>query len=723
VTQPHRPLYGSPELAPLIRPRSIAVVGASPSGRGFGSAALRELAGVGFDGPLYAVNPRIAPGEVVLGVPGLASIADLPNPVDCVLVAIPAGQVATVVEEAAVRGCRSTIVFSAGFSEAAGGEADEAALARLAAEHGIRIGGPNTAGILNYRDRLPLTFVSDLRMDLPAGNLGIVSQSAGIATHLGHVRHRGAGVSYTITTGNSADVNAFDYVNFLLDDDATDVVALALEGIDNPWALPELGRRARLAGKPILVLKGGRTGRGSQAAVSHTGSLAGSYDVFLTAAEEAGLLVCRTTEELIETALLFAKWAGRPYRDGGVAILTTMGGPGVLAADAAEDHAVNLPVPSAVTTQRLGELMPSFAAVGNPVDTTAFRSDDVLTESLRVLAEDESFAAVVMLAATTTGAATAGRPGAIARAAADAKAPLCAVWLSSWLEGPGSELLDASPDLPVFRSTDRCLGAIARWQEWHRRELPGEEPAAIEDGWATPPPLRARIDAALASRPPGTEPVTLDEYRSAEILADLGVRFPTARLVTTAAESAAAAIELGTPVVAKVVSGDVAHKAKVGGVVTGLADPEATARAFTDIMAAVRTAAPGARLDGVLVAEMVPAAGPELMCGLVRDPVFGPVAVCGAGGSAVEETGDVARCLAPVTTDRALRAIRSLRVYRRRFGTDAAAASTIEAELARVMIRLARFALDEPRLREVDLNPVVLHDGQLLALDALMVVG
>lgn len=715
-----RPLYAASELTSLIRPQSVAIVGASATGNGFGSAAVRELSAAGFDGPLYAVNPRLQPGATLLSAQCLPSLDDLPQPVDCVLVAVPANQVVPVVEQAVGRGCRSAIIFSAGFSEAAGGDVEaETALARIASTSGIRIGGPNTAGTLNYRDRLPLTFVSDLRMDLPSGNLAIVSQSAGIATHLGHVRHRGAGISYTITTGNSVDVNALDYVNFLLDDDATDVVALALEGIDNPAALRVLGERAHRERKPILMIKSGRTAQGSRAAISHTGSLAGSYEVFCTAASEAGLAVCTSIEELIETALMFAKWAGKPYRAGGAAVLTTMGGPGVLAADAAEDHSVDLPPPSPSTGERLRELMPSFAATGNPVDTTAFQSDEVLSKSLAVLADDESYSAVVMLVATTTGATTAGRPTAIAGAARDAKIPMCAVWLSSWLEGPGSEVLDASPDLPVFRSEDRCFRAIRRWQQWHTRlaeDLPRDHGAGT-----TAPDVSARIAHALETTWNEDRGVTLDERTSVRLLQELAIRFPAARLATTAEEAAVAATDLGGVVVAKVVSPDIPHKARLGGVMTDLRNPGAAAAAFESILTSVRGQCPDARIDGVLIAEMLPARD-EFMCGMVRDPVFGPVVVCGAGGSAVEETGDVARCLVPVTPRRALDAVRSLRVYQRLLRADPDAARCAEEGLARVMAALGQLALAEPRVEEVDLNPMVAHGSEVVALDALIVL-
>jgi acyl-CoA synthetase (NDP forming) len=716
---PTRGMYGPADLTPLIRPRSVAVVGASATGTGFGSAALRELAGSGFEGALYAVNPKLERGAELLSARCLPSLEDLPEPVDCLLVALPAHHVVPVVETGAGLGCRSAIIFSAGFGEAAGGDTEaEAALGRIAASTGIRIGGPNTAGILNYRDRLPLTFVSDLRMDLPSGNLAIVSQSAGIATHLGHVRHRGARLSYTITTGNSVDVNAFDYVNFLLNDEATDVIVLALEGVSNPAALRVLGEESHRERKPILVLKGGRTTQGSRAAVSHTGSLAGSYDVFCTAVAEAGLTLCTSTEELVETALLFAKWARKCYRPGGVAVLTTMGGPGVLAADASDDHGIELPSPSPDTSERLRSLMPSFAAVGNPIDTTAFQSDAVLADALTVLASDDSFSAVVALVATTTGAATEGRPAAVAGAARDTKTPMAAVWLSSWLEGPGSEVLDASLDLAIFRSTDRCFRAIALWQQWHAR-LPADHETRDDVQAAIPAGVSTGIAKVLDATPNATG--TLDEWSSIRILEAAGIGFPALRLARTAEEAVASANEIGSPVVAKVVSPDIPHKARVGGVVTGLHDPEAVRAAFNGIMSAVRAERPDARIEGILIAEAVPARY-ELMCGMVRDPTFGPVVVCGAGGSDVEEEADVVRCLAPVTRDHALHAIRRLRLYRKILRTDPDTARRAEAGLVRVMATLGQLGLAEPRIREVDLNPVVVHDSEVVALDALVVL-
>jgi acetate---CoA ligase (ADP-forming) len=718
-TSPLRALYTNSELRPLIRPESVAVVGVSRSGTGFGASAIAQLVNSRFAGTVYSVNTRFASDPSPDGVIGVPSLADIPGGADCVLIAVPAAGVEATVEAAVAVGCRSAIIFTAGFGETADGACAEHHIREIATASGMRIGGPNTAGILNYRDGIPLTFLGDLKMELPAGDIGIVSQSAGLATHLGHRRHRGVGISYTMTTGNSVDVNALDYVNYLLDDDMTQVIMLALEGIDNPAALRDVGRRAREFGKPILVLKSGRTTLGSHAAVSHTGSLASNYEVFRTAADDAGLPVFKTPEELLDAAVMFSRWRGKPYRRGGVAILTTMGGPGVIAADAADDAGIALPTPSAHTVARLSDLVPSFAAVGNPIDTTAFQSDEVLGKCLLALAEDPSYSAVLTLVATTTGAATAGRPAAIAAAARDADVPIGAIWLSSWLEGPGSEILDGDGNVALVRSYASMFTAISAWMQWQERQLvraaaTGAD-SAEELGHEALSAVAARLDSLVGCS-------TLDENASRELLSLVGIAMPVAELVTSRKAAERAATTIGRPVVAKVVSEDIPHKAGVGGVILGLEGSEAVGAAYETIMETVASHRPQARLAGVLIAEMC-AVSAEFMCGAVRDPVFGPVVVCGAGGGAVEELGDVARCIAPITGESALRAVKTLRAYeslRRRSAEDA---ELLAVGIAEMMVGLGELMTAEERIAEIDLNPVGLDAARrVLSLDALVVL-
>ncbi|MCX2931804.1 acetate--CoA ligase family protein [Mycobacterium sp. CVI_P3] len=714
-----RALYTHDELRPLVRPASVAVVGASRTGSGFGASTVTQLVNSPFAGTVYVVNQRFATDPAPQGVVGVASLDHIPGGLDCVLIAVPAAAVEATVEAAAAVGCRSAVIFTAGFGETAYGAAAQDRIREIADASGMRIGGPNTAGILNYRDGIPLTFLGDLRMDLPSGDIGIVSQSAGLATHLGHRRHRGMGVSYTMTTGNSVDVTALDYVNFLLDDDMTNVIMLALEGVDNPAALRQAGRRAHELSKPILVLKSGRTTLGSNAAVSHTGSLTTSYEVFCTAAEDAGLLVFQTPEELLDAANMFSRWRNKRYRRGGVAILTTMGGPGVIAADAADDAGVALPTPTASTVARLGELVPSFAAVGNPIDTTAFQSDAVLGQCLLALAEDPSYSVVLTLVSTTTGAATAGRPAAIATAAGSTDVPIGGIWLSSWLEGPGSETLDRDENVALTRSYTSMFAGISAWTAWQERRL---ATVAVSD--TSPVNLLDRDALSAVADRLGTVSATstLDEQDSREVLSLIGIAMPIAEVVTSSDAAERVAQSIGRPVVAKIVSKDIPHKAEVGGVILGLADPAMAGDAYQTIMKTVASRRPDAALSGVMIAEML-SVKTEFMCGAVRDPVFGPVVVCGAGGGAAEELGDVARCVAPVTTDSALRAVRRLRAYQSFHRRDPEAAELLAAGVSETMVRLGELMNTEQRIVEVDLNPIGLDDRRrLVSLDALVVM-
>jgi acyl-CoA synthetase (NDP forming) len=721
VSKTGRNLYTRDELMPLVRPQSIAIVGLSRTGQGFGSQTLSGLKLHKYPHPLYTVAPRFSIEAAPDGAIGVASISDLPQAVDLVIVAVPAKAVVDVVAEAAARGCRAALVFSSGFGETADGAEDEVRLREVIKATGIKVGGPNTAGLLNYIDSIPLTFVGDLNMHLPSGNLGIVSQSGGIATHLGHRRNAGLGVSYMLSAGNSVDVNVLDYANFLLDDATTDVIVAAIEGIQNPTGLRQLGAHARRVGKPVLMLKCGRTARGGQAAISHTGSLAGSYDVFLAAADEAGIIIIDTLEQLIETGTMFAKWAKRSYRPGGVAVLSTMGGPAVMSADAADDYDVDLPEPSPMTREALQALMPSFAAISNPVDTTAAAVDpEMLRKSLEILADDPAFSAVMMLNATTTGASTATRPGAIAAAAANVETPICSVWLSTWGESPDSLVLDRDPNVPQFRSINRAMRGVKLWLDWHERAACADMEGEAIDAAGLPASVEGQI-ATIMDRQSVSG--LLDEFDSRDVVDALRIRSARASLATSAQSAVAAAKEIGFPVVAKIVSPDIAHKAAVGGVKVGVPGAEALSTVFDTMMREVAANCPTANLRGVLIAEMV-RGGKEFMCGVVRDATFGPVVLCGAGGGAVEELGDVARCVTPVSLAQARRAVTQLRLFRRMQKQDADQAARIQDALADVMVKLSQLAITVPQVSEVDINPLVMTAaGEFVALDALVVVG
>lgn len=712
-----RGLYSAAQLQPMIRPATIAVVGVSETKDGFGTRALKNIIAAGRGHDVVAVNPRATLGERLFGVRTVARLEEIEGAVDCVLVAVPAAFCEAVVEQAAQSGCRSAIVFSSGFAEAsAEGQRAQGRMAELARAHGMLLGGPNTAGVLNYRDRLPLTFMSDLSMELVAGQISIVSQSAGIATHLGHVRHRGIGVAYAITGGNSADVTVLDYVNFVLDDDATTVVALALEGIPDAAHFAALGRRSQELGKPIVMLKTGRTRLGGKAAVSHTGSLAGNHEVLLTAANQAGIIVVDSPEQLIDTATMFAKWSSYSYTRGGAAVLTTMGGAGVIAADAAEDVGVPLPMPMAATVSRLNDIIPAFAATSNPIDTTASPTDTAMSNVISVLAEDPTFSVVAVLTATTGGPSTAQRPQMIADTADRLAKPLCSVWLSSWQEMPGTEILDRHPAVAVFRSSQRCFAAIRSWVDWHERLAGGQPSPAAASGDSERRAIRDLLDGDLLVNG------VLDEAHSRKFLKAAGIGVPTAQVVTTAADAAAAADAIGYPVVAKVVSADVPHKAAAGGVILGIRSAPDVAAAFDSIVAAVSAARRDARIDGVLIARSYDA-DVELMAGVARDPVFGHVILCGTGGSAVEEIADIARVVTPYSPDHLRDAVEGLRVHRHAAQKSPASAARLRAAHVEVVSRLAHLVQAVPEVAEIDVNPLVVSaDGQAVALDALVVL-
>ena len=694
----------------LFAPRTIAIVGASEREGSFGRRTRENLAH--YTGRLHLVNPR---AETILGEPCWPSLDALPEAPDCVLVATPRDTVEGVIEAAAAAGAGGAQVYASGFAEV--GDPELAALqgrVRDAARAGgLRLAGPNSIGFVNFGLGAGATFLGGLHLEkgfaAEAGRrrIGLVSQSGALGLAFTQAMMAGQFFSHVLTCGNSSDVDVADCIAFLAQDPECKAIACNFEGASRPDRIAAAARTAAEAGKPLVVYKMASGEAGAAAAASHTGSLAGAHDAWRSLFELNGAVWVEGYEDLLETAAFFSK---AEANDGeGVAVVATSGGAAIMAADAAERQGVALPQPSEALRARLAKRIPEFGSTANPCDVTAQVINDMtsLVDCVEGFMEEPGIGAFVTPQVVAYEPARARIPVLDELAKKHGKI-VCTVWLTSWLEGPGSEDLAAAEHTAIFRSMDRCMASFAAWRRWLRR---GEVIAPA--GRASPEGAAEAAGAVLDA----AEGATLGEREAKRVLSAYGLGVVPERAAADAEGAGAAAEAIGFPVALKLDAPGLAHKTEAGGVVLGLADGAAVARAAAEMLG--RPAAEGAR--GVLVQRMAPK-GLEIVIGGRRDPVFGPLVSVGLGGVFVEVIRDVVTAPAPVSPAQAERMLSRLRHAAALDGVRGLPAADRGA-LALAVARVSELMADQPEIAELDVNPVIVRGAEIEAVDGLILRG
>lgn len=676
-------------LSRLLNPKSIAVVGASSDPAKAGSQALKLLSD--FPGRVLAVHPR---EREIQGIACHPRIADLPEPVDLVVMAIPARHCPAAAAEAAGRGVGGMFIVSGGFGESGEeGARLQAQLGAICSSTGLRLLGPNTSGFINPHARCVASFVPGVDR-LGAGRVAVIAQSGGVNLSIAFLLERlGEGVSLAAGLGNAVDIQAADVLEMLADDPHTAAIALHLEGVEDGRRLFEVLCRTTPR-KPVVAIVAGRADIG-EFAVSHTGNLLGSRERTVAALEQAGAVVVDTTEELAQAASVLARTRLPPQRRNGVALITGQAGPGLLIADALKSRDIDLPPLQAATLDRIEGLLPPLTFVKNPVDTG--RPGPGFAEIVEAAARDPGIDAVLVFGLHEPSVL---QPAAALLPAAQASGkPVLfgTLGLSDDVDSTLAELRSAG--LAATPGPERlALGAIAldadsrgQWR-LSRRE-----------------PTRGGDRGERLTGP-------FDETRSKALLSAHGIDTPQSRLCHGRDEALRAFDGLRKPVVVKIAASDIPHKSDVGGVIVGVHDAAAMAAAL-DRIARIPTSEPGR----VLVEEMAPE-GVELIVGAVRDPAWGPLVVVGLGGVAAEALSDSAVRLAPLGPDDVdamldgLRGRKLLEGFRGLPVCDRAA-------IARVASALGRLLSEHPEVAEVEINPLRVDARGAIALDALVVLA
>jgi acetate---CoA ligase (ADP-forming) len=689
-------------------PDSIAVLGASPDVHRIRGRLLHQLRENGYPGRILPINPSY---QEIDGLPCYPSIAAVGAPVDLALVAIPAAGVAPALEECATAGVKNTLIISSGFAEEGGAAGDmQADLVAVTQRTGIRACGPNCEGYYNALGKIATTFSptvetkdDDGRVLVSERRIGVIAQSGGIGFALfNRGKAAGIGFSYVISTGNEADLNMGDFLDYMVEDPHTHAVMLFCEAVRNGPSFVAALAKARRIGKPVIAIKVGRSAAGSRASASHTASLSGSYTAYRAVFERYGVIEAEDADEAVAIAGVVVTCPLPKGRR--VGIITPSGGGGVWMADTLSAHGLTVPPLSAAMQATLRPLMPSYGASGNPVDVTAQGSSTApaVMSAMERLAESDEIDMLVLITSLTSETRVSLDADRVRAVAARCAKPMT-VWTYTLPSAFGREKaagcgLFVHSDL---RNVGVSMGKLAGYAE----SLVGPVPSP---GPVVAPPL------------PDGLPHVLTEFQAKQVLA--GFLPPASeRLVRSASEAADAASALGFPVVLKIQSPDIPHKTEAGGVLLGLADRAAVAAAYAAIVDATERYKPGARIDGVAVQQMAPK-GHELVIGMVNDATFGPIMMVGFGGVTVELYGDVVHRPAPVDAADAEAMLRALRSAPLLTGFRGAAPVDL-APVARLIARLSDAALAyRDRIAEMEFNPVILHaDGSGLTIaDALI---
>ncbi len=690
----------------MLRPRSIAIVGASPSPGSLGASLLANLERFAFGGDVHLVN---AGRREIDGRPCVNSTSALPMGIDCAAIAIPRAGILEAVAGCAERGVGGVIIYAAGFAEAGpDGGALQAELARLARDRGMAIAGPNCLGHINFVDGIPLTFSACA--PVPAAgrrSIGIVSQSGAMATVLRAALHaRDIAISFSISTGNEALNGVEDFLDHLIDDESTHALLLMVEQFRHPQRFLALARRAHDAGKPIVLLHPGRSVAARVSAKTHTGAMSGDYEVMRTLVTHAGVAVVESLEELIDLGELMIRWRSPPR--GGAAVISDSGAFKAMVLDFCESSDLDLPEPSAATKSVLGAIAPDLVLPTNPLDVTAqaLVDPDLYRKAIKPLLDDERYGSLVLAVVLSSQTHSQRKMAPIIAALEDSgpRKPVVFAMLGEDCEvAPEIIAKLRSLGVPFFRSPERALRALARLAG-----LRAPQPASS---------TRPAVVGVGERLPAGVIP----EYDAKRLLAEAGIPVPRAELVADLPDARRAAARIGYPIVLKAQSPALAHKSDAGGVVLGLADEPALGQAWRKLHADIAKARPGLRLDGVLVEAMV-RPGVELIVGARGDPDWGPVLVVGLGGVWAQVLRDV-RVLPPdLEPEAIIGELRKLRAASLLTGFRGAPALDLDA-VAEIAARLGRFAAAHPEIAEIDVNPLVVypeHEGAI-AVDALIV--
>jgi acyl-CoA synthetase (NDP forming) len=710
------------DLSPLMNPKSVAIIGASQrttSGLNReprGNRVIRNLRNFGYPGQVVAINPKYSE---VMDCPCYSDIAAIPEPVDCVVLAVPNRHVPDLLESAANAGTRAAVVFSAGFAETgAEGKERQARLEALSRERGFLICGPNCYGVLNVFGKAIL-FASTIPPGFLAGPVALVSQSGGLSTTIANalMLNRHVGLSHIVSCGNQSGASFEEYFNYFVDDHNTRVIAAFVEGFKQPDKLLAVAKKAATHNKPLIILKGGRSEVSKRAAATHSGSLAGAAEVVDAAFRQGGIVSVRSLNELIDAVSVFSCDTFVKHYNGGrrIGVLSGSGGECTLVSDAAASVGLEVPELTETTKSQLQEAVADFGNMNNPLDGTGAMYDDekIFPRLLQALVDDANIDIVTINLEANDPRPKELKSGnrfsaAIEKAAASAKKPIAC--FSSVVGGPvDPEILVPLREagVPLMEGAECATATIRNLAEYYEFQ---RNQAQTAKAAASPPTARKKLPSGV-----------LPAESAFRLFDEFGIPVVRSVLAHSADEAAAASDRMGYPVVLKIESAEITHKSDIGGVALRLSNAMEVRDAHARILTEVRRRTPAAKIDGVVVQKMA-SEGVEMILGVKRDPLFGPVVLCGFGGILVELLKDVAIGIPPLSREQARDMIKRLRGFSILGGVRGKPPADADA-LCDAIVAVSRLAVSlGDQLVGLDINPLIVlpKDDGVVAVDALV---
>ncbi|MFJ7308886.1 acetate--CoA ligase family protein [Peribacillus frigoritolerans] len=697
-------------LSQFFSPQSVVIVGASNTPDTIGNRTIKNFADLSFKGKVFGVNPRY---QEVMGFPCYPTVTAIPESVDVAIIAIPSDFVESAIRECIEKKVKYIIIFSSGFAEKGeDGLKKQNDIITLCQENGIRVLGPNTFGGFNIKDQIAFTF--GLASSYPSllGDSGLISQSGatGILV-MSTAMEEEIGFTYMISTGNQPDLNTIDFLEFMVEDQDTNQIGLYLEGIPDGEKLKQVCEKALSGHKPIVVLKAGNSEAGKRAALSHTASLTGSTQVFHTAAERYGMIEVKEMEEMVDALKAFK--SGKRPKGNRVATVAISGASGIMLADRLSEYGLQMTALSNLTMERLVEEVPSYCSVANPVDIgqSYLGNKKLYKHCIQTLAlADEVDIVVVQMA----------QPGDLGISMADdilevakqSNKPIIVAVSGTEKKFSGIRKRLNQGNVPAYstlKSAAKAAYQLIKYEEvfkkYHKTENERSEPLleheTIIENW---------------NRPSITEP----EVKT--LLQQVDIQVPSGVVVTTKSELQQKTKDLRYPLVAKIVSSEITHKSDVGGVIFPIVDEDGLIRAYETIRKSIKENLPLAKIDGILVEEVIEGPFLEVFVGVNRDPVFGPVILCGLGGVYVEVMKDISQRLAPISEFEALQMIKELKSYPLFTGVRKGIQYDIVA-LAKTLSKISHLAMTLGEAwTALEINPLIVRpEGQgVVALDGLI---
>lgn len=708
------------DLDAVFSPQSVAVIGASTTPGKVGHDIFSNILRGGYQGVLYPVNPS---ARSILSVRAYPNVSEIPDDLDLGIIILPPRAAMKAVEDSIEKGVRGIVIVSAGFKEVGGEGAEiEQRIVSACREANVPVVGPNCLGVINPTPSVRLNASFSARMP-QAGNISFISQSGALCTAvLDFAADRDFGFSKFISIGNKADVDELDLLRYLHQDPETEVILIYLEALNRGPEFIEEVREITSGPRPtpILVIKSGRTAAGAKAAASHTGALAGTDAVYDAIFRQSGIMRVESINELFDFANAFAykhesalgKMRRKLPTGNRVAIVTNAGGPGIVATDMTESSGLKLAEFSEETIEVLGSHLPPTANLHNPVDVIGDAAQDRYENALNAVIRDENVDGALVILTPQSMTNALGTAEAVVKIARYSVKPIMCCFMGIIDVSPGVKYLQEN-GYPVFKfpeSAAKAFGALYKYSKWVSRQQPAEFDLTHDRETANAV-IKELIDSGKTR---------LGESEGLKLLKCYGLNTLPTEPAGSSEEAARFAEEMGFPVVMKIVSPQILHKSDAGGVMIGIDSPARAAECFDEIVANARNYNPEAEIKGVIVQKMAEP-GEEVILGMNRYPVFGPLIMFGYGGIFVEVFKDVQFRLAPFGRNEARSMVRDIQAYKLLTGFRGRPGADLEA-IERAIVSLAEMAVNHPEIQELDINPLLAHPKGVTVADCRMIL-